>query len=274
MDEYQDKQGSLIDITDCLEAVGVLRGWKNFLFIVVILCLFLLQACFWAVNTGHVKTGDKADNATSAVFWEGTNAGTENEAHRAGLFVLAAVKSAEDGKKSQEQVVGEEDEIRAAAKKVAGDANEPTEAAPEKPKRRHFAITFENLDLAMRCFNFVLVLAAALYCLTMLFILKVSLLGRLGGVNHICRAFFLSLVMVVLLLPWQKFFGGVVSGAMFTADELSKSFEAVKAGEMSDKIFYYLRYTVYWLLVLLLLILSYVRSCRWARATLRRLEAV
>jgi hypothetical protein len=54
----------------------------------------------------------------------------------------------------------------------------------------------------------------------MLFALKVSMLGKLGGINHISRAFFLSLVMVVLLLPWQRFFSGIVAGAIYSPAEL------------------------------------------------------
>ena len=54
MNENQAGPGSLLDTTDCLEAIGVFRGWKNFLFIIVVLCLLLLQICFWVVNTGYI----------------------------------------------------------------------------------------------------------------------------------------------------------------------------------------------------------------------------
>jgi hypothetical protein len=37
---------------------------------------------------------------------------------------------------------------------------------------------------------------------------------------------------------------------------------------------FYLRFTGYWLLVLLLLLAAQIRSMRWAKATLRRLEVV
>ncbi|MGD8787491.1 MAG: hypothetical protein PVJ60_08715, partial [Phycisphaerales bacterium] len=47
-------QNSLLDTTDCLEAVGVFRGWKNFLFIILVLGLLVSQACFWVVNTGLI----------------------------------------------------------------------------------------------------------------------------------------------------------------------------------------------------------------------------
>jgi len=238
MNENQAKPNNLVDTTDCLEAVNVFKGWKNFFFIIVILCLLLLQGSFWLVNTGYVKTGDDAKNDSPAVGTEDTK------------------------------------EIKEAAEKVTGEPNQPTEAVSEQPKSPLFEITFERLAGLIRFFNFVLILTAVLYCLTMLFSLKVSLLGRLGGINHIARAFFLSLVFVVLVLPWQRFFAGVVIGAMYTPDELLSRCTAAKDYHIFDTTLHYLRFTGYWLLVLLLLIFSQLSSGRWAKAILRRLEVI
>ena len=55
MNGNQDTQSNLVDTTDYLEAVGVCRCWKNFLFIIIIICLLLLQISFWLVDTGYVK---------------------------------------------------------------------------------------------------------------------------------------------------------------------------------------------------------------------------
>ena len=107
----------------------------------------------------------------------------------------------------------------------------------------------------------------------MLFSLKVSMLGRLGGINHISRAFFLSLLMLVLLLPWQIIFSNVVTGAIFTPSELLK-WHFSEMDSLFDITLYYLRFSGYWLLILLLLIFSQIRSSRWAKAILRRLEVM
>jgi len=88
------------------------------------------------------------------------------------------------------------------------------------------------------------------------------------------RAFFLSLVFVVLVLPWQRFFAGVVVGAMYTPDELLSRCAAARDYHIFDTILHYLRFTGYWLLVLLLLIFSQLSSGRWAKAILRRLEVM
>ncbi|MDD5063994.1 MAG: hypothetical protein PHQ35_04440 [Phycisphaerae bacterium] len=259
MDFEQEQQKNLIDTTDCLEAINVFRGWKNFLFVVVILCLLLLQASFWLVNTGYVPTGEiSCDKAVAAAVI------TEP--------VVEDAKAKEDVKK---------EDIKKAAEQVAA-PNEPAKTATEKPQSKlanfHFKIEFKHLTWLISLVNFALIFAAILYCLTMLFSLKVSLLGRLGGINHISRAFFLSLVFIVFLLPWQipwrEFFAGGLFGAMYTPGQLQSSFAALKDSGIFYKTFYYLRFSGYWLIVLLLLIFSYIRSCRWAKTILRRLEVI
>ena len=230
MDENQVKESSLVDTTDCLEAVGVFRGWKNFLFVISLCSLLLLQASFLFVTFDVVEAGET-------------------------------------------QAVGGQEQIEEAVEKVTADPNKPI-VTTSKPKTKLFAMTFGRLAKLIQFFNFVLVLTAVLYCLTLLFSLKVSLLGRLGGINHIARAFFLSLTFAVLLLPWQKFFPGVVIGAMYTPAELQSA--CAKAGDYNIfvTILHYLRFTGFWLLVMLLLIFSQLRSGRWARAILRRLEVI
>jgi len=259
MDLEQNQQKNLIDTTDCLEAIGVFRGWKNFLFVVVILCLLLLQGSFWLVNIGYVATEEQVvcDKASAV-------AAVEPEP-------IAEAAKAEEG-------------IKKAAEQVAASPNEPAEAAAEsqppkpEPAKPHFKVGFKHLAWLIRLVNVVLVFTAMLYCLAMLFSLKVSLIGRLGGINHIARAFFLSLVFLVLLLPWQilwrQFFAGEIAGAMYTPEDLLSSFTALKDGSVLYKTFYYLRFSGCWLLALLPFVFSYVRSCRWAKATLRRLEII
>jgi hypothetical protein len=232
MNENQPKENVLVDTTDCLEAVGVFRGWKNFLFVISLCSLLLLQASFCLVKTGYVTPADKTPAA------------------------------------------GVQEQIKKAADKIIADPNQIVTAIPKPQKSSLFELTFERLASLIRFFNFVLILTAILYCLTMLFSLKVSLLGRLGGINHIARAFFLALTFAVFLLPWQRFFPGVVIGAMFSPDELQRA--CAKAGDYNifATILHYLRFTGYWLLVLLLLIFAQLRSARWAKAILRRLEVI
>ncbi len=255
MNESQANPNNLLDTTDCLEAVGVFKGWKNFFFVIVFLSLLLLQASFLLVDTGCIKIDDEAGGSEPAVT--------------SGVTGL------------DEAVVPEE----VAEPNEAAEPNEPDEelskAAEHKLQRAitwppvEFlsGLTFERLSWVIRVVNAVLILTASLYCLSMLFSLKVSMLGRLGGINHISRAFFLSLLMFILLLPWQRVFGGMVPGAIFTPEELVE-WSSAEAGDIFDIVIYYLRFSGYWLLVFLLLILSQIRSIRWGKAILRRLEII
>ena len=96
----------------------------------------------------------------------------------------------------------------------------------------------------------------------------------MGGINHITRAFFLTILMLVLLLPWQQLFKGIIVGVMYTPSELIDACENFEKSEIIGKILFYLRFCFYWFVAVLLLILSQVRSARWAKATLRRLDVV
>ncbi|MFC1676365.1 hypothetical protein ACFL3G_04805 [Planctomycetota bacterium] len=246
MDENQNNKTNLIDTTDCLEAVGVFRGWKNLLFIVTLLCLLLLQVSFWVLDRGLVK--DEPVVQTPIV-----------------------TKAAEPNTPAPEHELSDANETAA----IVVDSNHPTEAQTQ-PKKVIIDLNLktQHMNWLIRVLNFVLIAAAVLYCLAILFSLKVSLLGRLGGINHISRAFFLSLLMVVFLLPWQRLFGGVIVGAMYTPDELLKALDSVKDSDIVQMVLHYLRYTGYWLLIVLWLILAQIRSCRWTRTILRRLEVI
>ncbi len=265
MDENRERKENFVDTTDCIEAVGVCRGWKNFLAVIIILCLLPLQASFWLVDTGYVKAESGETDVSEKLSAAGMPADTKPVSEE-------GIVSVEQGEKKQSTT--EENEIEEAAKKaIVGDPTDREEKVEQSQQARLFRIQMRHLFWVIRFCNFIIILASVLYCLTLLFSFKVSLIGRLGGINHICRAFFISLVLIIFLMPWQKYFNNVVVGAIYTPDELIKWCSAEK-----NHIFYiavhYLRFSGYWLLILLLLIFSQWRSSRWAKAILRRLEAL
>ncbi|MCX5634330.1 MAG: hypothetical protein NTW55_00605 [Planctomycetota bacterium] len=271
MEENRNDPKNLIDTTDNLEAIAVMRSTKNIFFVIVIVCLVLTQAIFWVVNRGCIKTDKQAPNG-QAKTTESVIIITETSA-------AAATEKADTAAGSAIVETGDATEIGQAAKTVLADTNQPAKA-----KSKHTSkvcsilgvtakITSEQLSLTIRMVNFVLILSAILYCLTMLFLLKISLVGRLGGINHIARAFFLSLIILVLILPWQRFFPGVVAGVIYTPEELMNAC-ASQTTDMLGNIMLYLRYVAFWVLTVLFLICAQFRSARWAKNTLRRLEVV
>jgi len=262
MNENQGKQDNLLDTTDCLEAVGVFRGWKNFLFIIAACCLLVLQTSFWVVNLELVKI----DNETAAPTKAGSPSVTDMDTQPVESAKTIRIETSDDVNR-----------IQKAAEQVAAEPNLPA-APPPKKAGLLGAIKFKHLAWLIRLAGFVLIPTAMLYCLTMLFCLKLSLLGRLGGINHISRAFLISLLMFVLIFPWQRFFffADIFAGAMYTPAELLTwvKWYAAHDQRIFAAVAYYFRFTGYWLLVMLLLIFSMLRSIRWAKATLRRLEII
>jgi hypothetical protein len=320
MNENQASPNNLLDTTDCLEAVGVFKGWKNFLFVIVLLCLLVLQASFLLVDAGCIEIDKQAVGGEPAVMSDVTELdqeSTEPVAEEAQEVTepipeltvetdetveavqpeeavepeqaVEAEEVAEPEQVDEQEEAAEPEQVKEPKEAVEpNDADEPNQPAEEvsklaghklqlaiawPPTEFLSGITFECLSWVIRITNAVLILTASLYCLSMLFSLKVSMLGRLGGINHISRAFFLSLLMLILLLPWQRIFGSMVPGAIYTPEELIK-WTSTEAGDILDKVIYYLRFSGYWLLILLLLILSQIRSFRWGKAILRRLEII
>jgi hypothetical protein len=102
--------------------------------------------------------------------------------------------------------------------------------------------------------------------------LKISIAGRLGGINHISRAFLLSLLALVLAVPWQACFNNVVVGAIFTSEELFTRNVVTCQLCNWDSIFYYGRFVGLWAVVIVLLLASAIRSCRWTKAVKRRFQ--
>jgi len=266
MDDNQTKQINMVESTDCLEAVGVLRRWKNFMFLVMALCLLLLQACFWLVDAGYV--GAKAKSEAVQVSLPGMGQQPVPKVTPPAEDIVVPLGDSKAGQQVEESI-----EIEKAAKAAIEPTGTEVEVSQPEQAVTGFGIKKQHVIWIVRFCNFVLIVAAALYCLTMLFGLKISLVGRLGGINHICRAFFLSLVIFVLLLPWQSCFGSIIVGVMYTPDELMRSC-ATKADSISRIALHYLRFSGYWLIVFLLLILSQLRSFRWTKTILRRLEII
>jgi len=226
MNDIPMNPNNMVETSDSLEAVGVFRTWKNIFFVLVLICLLLTQAVFWAADLELVAApGAPGTQAPPAV--------TEVE----------------------------------------------TPPADEPPADEGFLggvlsdVDFDLLARVLGVANGVLIISGILYALSTLFSLMISLVGRLGGMSHIARAFILSLIMAALIIPWQRLFGSNIVGVVYGTDELVRWLGAKSEG-MPNIVFYYLRFTGLWLVVLLLLVLAQHRSARWSKSILRRLEII
>jgi hypothetical protein len=223
----------LIETTDCLEAIGVFRGWKNIFFAIVVICLLLTQTAFWLVDRRVVRPNE----ATSAA---------------------APVPD---------------------ANAIAAATDVPGQQAGTAPAGSYFPVTLlKKMDMghlgrAIELVNGVLIVMVVLYVLAMFFCLMVSLVGRLGGIKHISRAFFLSVIVLVLVMPWQNLLGSRLPGVIYSFPELLKWLD-IKDQSKLNTVLYYLRFSGYWLAFSLLLLIAQLRTTRWTKSILRRLEII
>jgi hypothetical protein len=141
------------------------------------------------------------------------------------------------------------------------------ESTPNVP----FDITMNHVAAILNISNTILAAAAVLYVLTLFFCLSSSFSAGLGGLRYISRAFFSSLVFLILLFPWQLLFGATVLGAIFSPSELVQS-NSIDTSKTFPAVLLYLRFVAYWALVTLLLIRSQIYSHRWTKSLLRRME--
>lgn len=207
---------------DCVKAAGVFRTWKNLLFLIMILCLLLVQTSFWLVKTGHIGIPEDANNA---------------------------------------------EQTSMPPSGPAGEITTTTTNEPQSLTIATFEITFEQLSPIIRLTNVILIFTSLLYSLTMYFGLGVSFKVRLGDLGYISKAMYLSLIIFVLLLPWQIFFGPVALGAIYTPQELV-SWSKADISSTVGMALLYLRFSGYWALVILLLLMAQLRSARWTKIVL------
>jgi hypothetical protein len=272
MTEDAKKQDQLLETTDCLEAVGTLKFNKNLFFFIIFFCLLILQGIFWLTPSEYVDMpGADMEKDAAPVT--------------AMLLQLAAPASTRLGEagpaEKNMKVEKKSAKIEKAAQALTADAN--TVAQTAEPNAAPLAkiippvnikFQFSQLSWLIKLCNFLLIVCSVIYSLTLLFCMKVSLVGRLGGIRHITKAVFISFFMVVLILPWQIIFKGVIVGAIYTPAELLDAWNGFNDTASVSNMVMFLRFTGLWLVVVILLFWSQLKSMRWSRNTLKRLGII
>jgi hypothetical protein len=281
-----EKKTDIVDTTDCLEAISVFKSMKNFLFLLIFIGLLLLQAIFWLNYLGFIdqtgcptKTCSMVCDASGCLRLAPTalaDAPLSNEPINPEKEPIAT----EQKPNIQATVDESSEQIMDQAKKAVDPTETQTSQSAAKPTPSKHKLSLGKYDKylprcnqviwAIRICNFVVLMAMILYCLTLLVCVKISLAGRLGGLNHISRGFFRSLFALILLFPWQTYFPGILLGAMYLPTELLCC-TTMNEGPILCQILYFLRFSGMWLLVFVLIFSAQIRSRRWSQATLRRL---
>ena len=259
MKEEFGKQDGLLETTDYLEAVSTLKAMKNLFFFIIIIFLLATQSCLWLTTLNGVKLdADKADSVVVQL------------SHLVGGAVSLAVPADETEVKIEKTETIEN--IEKTARVLAADANTPQPVKKARPLK--LSLKSSHITTFIRICNFALIFSAFVYSLTILIGLKVSLIGRLGGINHVIRALFLSIFAMAFLLPWQVPFKGVMAGAIYTPAELFNCLGRFTEASVAQKLSMYLRFCGPWILTVLFYLAAQIRTVRWARTMLRRLGII
>lgn len=267
MEPIPPKQQDMIDVTDSLEAVDAARRMRFFLFWFILFpALLVLQVIFWLNFAGHVESKDAPAESAVSFF----------EALMRSDAVALAAEIPQPEEPQAEQLPAEQpqpSDIEQGVSDVTGTNDDIAAVEPAQPKENVFAdvkLPYRWAVGIVKVCNFFILAAVVLYCLIILLCLKISLVGRLGGIYHITKCFLVSLLLLVVLFPWQVLAPRVMLGAVWLPNELFAGWQNI-----SDSIFwtvlYFLRFSGMWLLAMFLLFWSRSRFVKWRRATLRRL---
>jgi len=198
----------------------------------LLLGLLIIQACFWAVDLGLVDSAIDKGDFNDITFMQGPA--------KTGPAIF--IKVADDNAPIDDEV----DQLRQ-AKVIDG-----------------------FIQGSFSAWNFMLIFVSLLYCLSLLMGIKISLAGGLGGLADLTRAFFLSLVFMIIVIPWwQGLIEMDTNLVVFNYGQLMDAYTCKNS--QTDLIFYYGRFTGFWLLGLLLLVIAQSKSHRGSRSIILRL---
>jgi type III secretory pathway component EscS len=242
MSEDGKKQDQLLETTDCLEAIGTLKSNKNLFFFICFISLLLMQGCFWLMATGHINYGSIEPNTPTV--------------EKAVRTVIAAPVSPNTSD----------------ANAVNADPNDSWQKYSAKIATTK--IDFNKMAWVIRVCNYLLIISSVVYAMSLLFGLMISLVGKLGGISHVTKAFFISLLFIVVIMPWQTLFHNVGIGTIYRPTELLASWLMYPDMNTIAKGFMYLRYVGLGAVAILLLLWAQLKSMKWSRNSLRRLGIV
>lgn len=177
---------------------------------------------------------------------------------------------------------------KAPAKKPAAKKAKAPAAAAKKPKAGAAAVATapalgpvatlskaQKWEVALRWSlpgaKFVAMVAAMLLVITLLFAVGLSLVGKLGGMAGLISAFFWSLILFAMVMPWQQVLtkSSLACGALYNLGELQVARRQVAAAGSAgwqEPLLYYARFVAYPVVALLVWLIVHVK---FARACMR-----
>ncbi len=154
----------------------------------------------------------------------------------------------------------------AAARAAKTPASKPAAAGMQEPELTKAEKWRIALRWSLPAAKFVAMVTAFLLTLTILFAVGLSLVGRLGGMAGLMSAFFWSLILFVMVVPWQQVLENrtLACGALFNLGELLARRGEWGGAEAArpDTILYYGRFVAYPGTALLIWLIVHVKFVR------------
>ncbi len=133
----------------------------------------------------------------------------------------------------------------------------------------------QKLNLVLPATKFIALVAAVLLSLMLLLSVKLSLVGKLSGIDGYMSSFLWSLILLVMLIPWQQALNSEhASGALFNLGQLESALVEVKPAfgaqnpRLISRLLFHVRFAIYPITALFILLGIQVKFARGLRATL------
>ncbi len=156
-------------------------------------------------------------------------------------------------------------------------SNAGTQPTTAEPADQTESITWwtHTLQWVLPATKFVALVASVLLSLMLLLSVKLSLVGKLSGIDGYMSSFMWSLILLMMLIPWQQALNfELASGALFNLGQLKTVLAEVKPAfgahdpTRFTRLLFHVRFAIYPITALFVLLAVQIKYARGLRATL------
>ncbi len=253
---------------DALEAFEVFSQARNLFFWIILLMLLLTQTLFWLTDQNIIGNQPATrDNNIIDISVPAYQPMEKPEFIWVDYPVLAQQPNTPDSSTATDS--------------PSGDTNQSPSVEPQNrtleektiPQPAKKLFNKDGYHYLLKLTNYLCAISCLIYFLCLMTGLKLVIIGNLGGLADASKALFLSLILLALIMPWQKIISPEIPGVLYGWKELNESKSSVQAnGDLVSMILYYTRFCGLWLISLLLAIFSQWRSVSSVKAVRQRVR--
>lgn len=202
-------------------AFATLKSAKNWFWVLILLCVVVQLAAFVLVRVGGV-----IDSAAALADRPGPSINAEPTTRRA----IRPPPLIIDGRPASAATQASQPATGPATATASTTVRRADALTPVAPTSSHKAqIWYDQLRWILPATKFLAMVCSLLLTVTLLMGLQLAMVGRTGGAGPLASSLVWSLVLAVLLLPWQQMLPGTaLTGALFSLDELLGGTQAMR----------------------------------------------